>query len=100
MYNVLIDELVFAEDFKRIDRRDQQKIIKTIRKKLTTEPEKYGKPLSAPLKGFWKLKVGQYRIIYKIEKAKILVWVIKVGFRRNEEVYSQVLKRFKITSIL
>ena len=42
VYTVLLDELVFKEDFKSIDRADQQKIIKSIRKKLTGYPENMG----------------------------------------------------------
>jgi hypothetical protein len=38
MYKVLIDELVFTEDFKKIDRPNQQRIIKAVRDKLSAEP--------------------------------------------------------------
>ncbi|MDP2167746.1 MAG: type II toxin-antitoxin system RelE/ParE family toxin [Thermodesulfovibrionales bacterium] len=93
MYQVIIDELVFKEDFKRIDASDQRKIIIAIRKKLVLEPEKFGSPLKCPLKGYWKLRVGEYRVVYEIEKDRVLVYVIAVGFRRNEEVYRRVLKR-------
>jgi mRNA interferase RelE/StbE len=93
MYEVLIDELVFEEDFKDIDRADQQKIIKSIRKKLTIDPDRYGSPLKGNLKGLWKLRVGQYRVIYKIKMDIVSVYVIKVGFRRDEEVYREVIKR-------
>lgn len=95
MYTVLIDELVLKEDFRKIDKPDQQKIIKTIRKKLTSEPEIFGSPLRSDLKGLWKLRVGPYRAIYEIKKKEVLVYVIKVGFRRDEEVYKEILKRFK-----
>jgi mRNA interferase RelE/StbE len=95
MYTVLIDELVFEEDFRKIDKPDQQKIIKTIRKKLTRDPEGFGAPLRGDLKGLWKLRVGQYRVVYQIKKKEILVYVVKVGFRRNEEVYREVLKRYR-----
>jgi len=95
MYTVLIDELVLKEDFRKIDKPDQQKFIKTIRKKLTSEPEIFGSPLRADLKGLWKLRVGPYRVIYEIKKKEVLVYVIKVGFRRDEEVYKEILKRFK-----
>ncbi len=95
MYQVVIDELVLTEDFNRITKADQQKIIRAIRKKLTTEPEKFGSPLRVPLKGYWKLKVGAYRVVYEIQKDKIVVYVIAVGFRRNEEVYREVLKRLE-----
>ncbi|MDY6973048.1 MAG: type II toxin-antitoxin system RelE/ParE family toxin [Thermodesulfobacteriota bacterium] len=95
MYTVLIDELVFEEDFRKIDKPDQQKIIKTIRKKLTRDPEGFGAPLRGDLKGLWKLRVGQYRVVYQIKKKEILVYVVKVGFGRNEELYREVLKRYR-----
>lgn len=95
MYTVLIDELVFKEDFRKIDKADQQKIIKAIRKKLTRDPEGFGTPLRGGLKGLWKLRVGQYRVVYEIKKNEILVYVVKVGFRRDEEVYKEVLKRYR-----
>lgn len=93
MFKVIIDELVFTEDFKEITEKDQQRIMKTIRKKLTTEPELYGKPLKNDLKGFWKLKIDKYRVVYSINKGKIEVYVITVGFRRDEEVYKAAAKR-------
>lgn len=96
MYTVLIDELVFKKDFKGIDNPDQQKIIKAIRKKLTIGPERYGEPLKGDLKGLWKLRVGQCRIVYEIQTDKIQVYVIKVGFRRDEEVYKEAIKRLKL----
>ncbi len=75
MFKVLIDELVFKKDFKRIDKTDQRRIIKTIRKKLTTKPKEFGKPLAGDLKGYWKLRIGEYRVIYEIEEEKVLVYV-------------------------
>lgn len=95
MYVVLIDELVFKEDFKKIEKSDQQKIIRAIRKKLTIAPENFGQPLKGALKGLWKLRVGRYRIIYEIKKDKVVVYVIKVGFRRDEEVYREILKKLR-----
>ena len=92
-YNVLIDELVFKDDFKKIDIQHQRKIIQAIRERLVTEPEKSGKPLRGRLKGYWKLRVGEFRVIYEIQSSRIIVYVIKVGFRRNAEVYRAVLKR-------
>lgn len=96
MYTVLIDELVFKKDSKGIDNPAQQKIIKAIRKKLTTDPERYGEPLKGDLKGLWKLRVGQYRLVYEIQTDKIQVYIIKVGVRRDEEVYKEAIKRLKL----
>jgi mRNA interferase RelE/StbE len=95
MYSVLIDELVFKEDFKRIDKPDQRKIIRAIRNKLTRDPEGFGAPLRGGLKGLWKLRVGPFRIVYQIRKRKIVVYVITVGFRKDEDVYRETLKRHR-----
>jgi len=95
MHTVLIDELVFKEDFRKIDKPDQKKIIKAIRNKLTKDPEGFGVPLRGDLKGLWKLRVGQYRVVYQIKAQEIMVYVVKVGFRRDEEVYREVLKRYR-----
>lgn len=94
-YKVQIDELVLKDDFKDIELHHQRRIIKAIRERLSTEPEKFGKPLRGDLKGYWKLRVGEYRVIYEILKERVVVYVIKVGLRRNEEVYRAVLKRLR-----
>jgi mRNA interferase RelE/StbE len=46
---------------------------------------RFGLPLRRNLKGLMKLRVGDYRIIYSIEKQTVTVHVIKIGHRR--EVY-------------
>ena len=53
------------------------------------DPVRYGEPLRRSLRGYRKLRVGDYRIIYKIEEKNIIVF--KIGHRR--EVYFHVLKR-------
>ncbi len=93
MFKVLIDELVLKKDFKKIDKTDQLKIIKTIRKKLTTKPEEFGKPLKGELKGYWKLRIGQFRVIYEIKRDKIIVYVIMVGYRKDKEAYKKAIIR-------
>lgn len=93
MWEVLIHPLVFAEDFKKIPPVDRKLIIKVVRKKLTREPEAFGKPLGGGLKGYWRLRVDDYRVIYAIVKNKVIVKVIKVGIRRDSEVYEAMLRR-------
>jgi len=57
--------------------------------------QEYGSPLRYKLKGYWKLKISDYRVIYKIEKEEIKVPVLKIGKRRDEEIYNEMLKRLK-----
>ena len=93
MYTVLIDELVFSEDFKKIDRPGQKRIIRAVRDKLSTNLKEHGKHLGGDLKGYWRLRVGQYRVIYEVIESKVIVYVIKVGYRRDSEVYNELAKR-------
>ncbi|MEW6104693.1 MAG: type II toxin-antitoxin system RelE/ParE family toxin [bacterium] len=94
-WKIKIHRLVLSEDFKSISYPDQRVILKDIGKKLSLEPKSYGKPLSGELKGYWRLKVKDYRVIYKIKEDTIEVLVIKVGIRRDEEVYKKLLYRLK-----
>ncbi len=93
MWQILIHPLVFKEDFKNIDRSHQKRIIKAIRKKLTANPKAYGKALVGPLKGYWRLRVDDYRVVYSILEKQIIVKVIKIGIRRDSEIYEEMLRR-------
>ena len=73
------------EDIASLDGSAKKVIKKAIEEKLMIDPLKFGHPLKRNLSGFFKLRVGDYRIIYQIHKQEVLVVVIKVGHRR--EVY-------------
>lgn len=95
MWQVNIHKLVVEEDFKKIDKPTRSLILQTIYKKLSIAPEKYGAPLRNQLKGYWKLKISHYRVIYRIEKDLVRVLVLKIGIRRDEEVYREMFLRLK-----
>lgn len=40
-------------------------------------------PLSANLAGFYKLRVGDYRVIYEIDKQVRIITIDQVGHRRD-----------------
>lgn len=66
------------------DRRVQEKIGSRI-DGLTVEPEKQGKPLTGEMAGYRSLRaVGQrYRILYRVERDKVVVLVIGIGIRKE-----------------
>ena len=59
---------VQEDDLSAISASIRKRISEAIESRLLTEPEKYGHPLRKPLSGYWKLRVGDYRIVYKILK--------------------------------
>ena len=61
-----------------------KKIIKrAIEEKLMIDPVKFGSPLKRNLSGLFKLRVGNYRIIYQIKKNEVIVLVVAIGHRRQ-----------------
>ena len=42
-----------------------------------------GKKLEGEYKGLWSYRVWPYRILYKIRKRELVVWVLKVGHRQG-----------------
>ena len=49
----------------------------------------YGEPLRKTLKGYWKLRVGDYRVVYKVEGKE--VWIFAIISRKD--VYKKIIKR-------
>ena len=45
------------------------------------DPRQFGKPLRGPLKGFWRYRVSDYRILCRLEQGILTVVVISVGHR-------------------
>jgi mRNA interferase RelE/StbE len=88
VYKILYHHKI-EEDISRLDLSTKKKIIETIEKRLSTEPQKYGKPLRKPLKRYWKLRIGRYRVVYKILKDEI--WILAI--MRRDIVYKNVLGR-------
>lgn len=61
----------------------RETIEKKIQTKLSVDPYKNGMPLAGPLKGQWKLRVGNYRVIYEILDHEIVVLIITIDVRGN-----------------
>lgn len=95
MWQIKIHRLVLEEDLKRITAFQQKLILKNIKKKLSLDPQAYGKPLSGEFVGLWRLRIEDYRVIYRILKAQVVVLVIKIGIRRDLQVYEELFLRLK-----
>ena len=88
-FEILYHEAVISEDIPKLPKIWKIKIQKAIETKLATQPEVFGKPLSRSLYGYRKLRVGDYRIIFRLEKKIVKVFVIK----HRSIVYEEATKR-------
>ncbi len=95
MWRVKIHPLILTEDFKKIPKSDQKHILQVIQKKLSLDPQSYGKPLSGEFAGYFRLRIEDYRAVYRVLKQEIVVLVIKVGIRRDDTVYKELFTRLK-----
>ncbi len=88
MYKINYHPLVW-QDVKKIPRVWLERINFSIEGRLVTSPDIFGKPLRRPLQGYRKLRVGDYRVIFKIDKNLIRILLIQ----HRSVVYKQVGKR-------
>ena len=65
---------------KKSDKATKIRILKYL-KNVTTNPRVNGKSLSGGLKGLWRYRVGDYRIICELRDKELIILVIEVGHR-------------------
>lgn len=70
------------ENIKKFPKNIQERIIRAIEQRLATSPE-VGKPLVKEWKDYRRIRVGDYRIIYKIFKDKLIVFIIEIDHRKD-----------------
>ena len=68
------------KDLKKIGMPEATRIMDKLEKDLGKDPDK-GEPLKGKFKGMFKLKVGDYRVIYT--KAKDSVLILRIGHRKH-----------------
>jgi mRNA interferase RelE/StbE len=76
-------------DIPKLNETLKKRIKKAIEERLSISPHQYGEPLRKTLKGYWKLRVGDYRVVYKVKGNE--VWIFAIINRK--EVYTKVIKR-------
>jgi mRNA interferase RelE/StbE len=81
-----------ADDIRNIPENFKRTTRAAIEQRLLIDPIKAGRPLRQSLTGHRKMRVGDYRIIYRIDKDSIIVLII--GNRKD--VYKEAPSRKKV----
>ena len=74
---------VVEEDIPKLSSRMKMMIRKAIEERLTVDPVGFGKPLRYSLKGHRRLRVGDYRVVYRIEIDSQLVLIVAIKHRKD-----------------
>jgi len=72
----------------KLDAQHRKRILKFLQERVAKldDPRSIGKALHGSRLGeFWKYRVGDYRLIAKIEDDRLLVLILRIGHRR--EIY-------------
>jgi mRNA interferase RelE/StbE len=85
-YSIRYHRLVKSEDIPKLDNIIKKRIRKAIEARLMIAPEEYGEPLRRTLKGYWKLRAGDYRVVFRVEGDEITV----LGIRHRRDIYKVV----------
>jgi len=89
--------LVYHPDVARVDIANmavdiRNRIERAIESRLASEPERYGKPLRGTLRGYWKLRVGDYRVVYELIGQEVRILAI----RHRRDVYLKASRRARM----
>lgn len=88
-YALRYHQRVADRDVRKIPAVTRTRIARAIETRLSTTPEQYAVPLAGTLRGYWKLRVGDYRVVFRVSADA--VWILAILHRR--EVYEAVGRR-------
>lgn len=73
----------FERELSKLDKSVQRKIIAYLeaRVAISDNPRTLGKALGYDLAGFWRYRVGDYRILCHIEDDQLVIVAVSVGHR-------------------
>ena len=88
MFEILYHNTV-KKDIKGISKPEAERIKNAIETKLTESPQDYCDRLKGELGDYWKMRVGDYRVVFKVEKESIII----LGIIHGKEIYKRIIGR-------
>jgi mRNA interferase RelE/StbE len=72
-------------DLARLDKTQAKRISTYLRERVAggQSPKDLGKPLRGVLREFWRYRVGDYRVLCRLEDDRLVVLVVRVGHRKD-----------------
>ncbi len=82
MYKVEIKKKVFKQILKP-DKAAQIQISEFLKSLKFIDPRSLGKELRGKMKGLWRYRLGNYRLVTQIQDDILIVIILKVGHRKD-----------------
>lgn len=71
-----------AKDIRRLPKETIKRCLELIEEKLINNPF-LGKPLKGQFEGLWSVRIGDYRVIYTIEKGAETILILRISHRKE-----------------
>ena len=73
------------KELRKLDRQDRELILSYLETRLEgcASPRQYGEALKQNLAGYWRYRIGKYRILCELVDEVVTVYVIKIEHRRS-----------------
>jgi addiction module RelE/StbE family toxin len=82
-YSVVYLEEVVKKHIPSLSSKTKTLIKKAIEERLTKDPIEFGKPLRYSLKGHRRLRVSDYRVVYRISEESNTVIIVAIKHRKD-----------------
>ena len=76
---------VAERQLRKLDRQVQKRILDWLDDRIEgcKNPRHFGEPLKGDKAGFWRYRIGDYRVLCDIQNKHVLVLVLTIGHRRQ-----------------
>lgn len=88
-YELRYHPQVKRSDLPELDRVAKERIRAAIEARLTRRPEYYSEPLRKTLKPYRKLRVGEYRVVFRVDEATVFILAVL----HRKEAYQRAQRR-------
>lgn len=83
LYKIVLEESVIHKDLPKLSHPIKLRVFQEIKDKLSEHPLIFGKPLRNILKNKRSLRIGDYRVLYAVEKDIVYI----ANIRHRKDVY-------------
>ena len=69
----------------KLDRKIAGQITRVLEERIakSRNPREFGKALTGELKGYWRYRIGHYRVICELKDRELIVLALAIGHRRD-----------------
>jgi mRNA interferase RelE/StbE len=74
-----------AKELKALDRTVARRIVGVLEERIAAldDPLVLGAPLAGEWSGYWRWRVGDYRLVGRVEQARVVILIVRVAHRRE-----------------